>query len=288
MTRLPFTKMHGLGNNYIYVDRLTYTEPLPPYPELAKKVSNQNTGIGSDGLILILPSEIADVKMRIFNSDGSEAKNCGNGLRCVAKYAFEHGLVKKEHFSIETISGKVEAKVFPTDGGVDKVTIDMGEPILERKRIPMTGGKPEETVIQETHIIEGQAYQITGVSMGNPHGIFIVDNIHNIPINELGPELADGHDLFPEGTNVGFVEVISENEIHYRVWERGSGITQACGTGACAAVVASILEGRIHQGELITVHLAGGDLQIEWDSESNHVWMTGAAVTICDGMFFLS
>lgn len=283
MERIEFTKMHGLGNCYIYLDLMTNAYNLSSFNELAKEVSNQNTGIGSDGLILILPSSKADVKMRIFNKDGSEAKNCGNGLRCVAKYAFEHDLVSQKAFTIETLGGLVEAKVRTVETEVVSITIDMGVPHLERQDIPMLGNE-QQRVIEEPLFENHQP--ITCVSMGNPHGLFFYDSIQEAPIHELGPLLADHHPTFPEGLNVGFIEMVNRQEMIYRVWERGSGITQACGTGACAAAVASILTQRAEKNTPIKVHLLGGDLEINWTNEGR-VLMTGPATYICQGHYFL-
>lgn len=277
--------MHGLGNNYIYLDLVSEEMALPALNELAIRLSNQNTGIGSDGMILILPSAVADIRMRVFNKDGSEAKNCGNGLRCVAKYAYDNGLVTSKTFTIETLGGNVKAEIVEA-GAVSQVTIDMGVPRLERGTIPMAGDLQDQPVINETISLEGEEYRVTGVSMGNPHGIFFVDDIFSSPIQQLGPLLADGHPYFPEGVNVGFVEKITNQEFQYRVWERGSGITQACGTGACAAAVAAVLTEQAKKGEAITIHLAGGDLVITWDDATNHVLMTGPAVVSCEGYYY--
>lgn len=281
----PFTKMHGLGNCYIYLDGISNHFDIPSYKELSRRVSDPYRGIGSDGLILILPSSQADVRMRIFNKDGSEAKNCGNGLRCVAKYVYEHELVHSRQFVIETLSGNKQAEVHLHNGAVNQVTIDMGEPVLERGRIPVAGNEADRTVIREPLECDGEIYRFTAVSMGNPHALFFVDDVDRAPIHRLGPLLADTHPLFPDGVNVGFVHPLSDQEADYRVWERGSGITQACGTGACASVVASILESRMSKDREVTVHLAGGDLLVSWQSGNNHVLMTGEAETICTGTF---
>lgn len=281
-----FTKMHGLGNCYIYLDGISRPLDISSPAELSIRVSDPYKGIGSDGLILILPSTRADVRMRIFNKDGSEAKNCGNGLRCVAKYAYEHGLVDRKRFTIETLSGNKQAEVHLRGEKVDQVTVDMGEPILERGKIPVKGGDPGSEVVREPLTVDGTEYRFTAVSMGNPHALFFVEDVDKAPIRRLGALLADTYPLFPAGVNVGFVHPLSDHEADYRVWERGSGITQACGTGACASVVASILESRIAKDRPVTVHLAGGDLTIEWQSVSNHVLMTGEAETICEGTFF--
>lgn len=283
MKSFQFTKMHGLGNNYIYVNMFEEQLQEHELSELAVKVSNVYTGIGSDGMILICPSDVAPVKMRIFNNDGSEGKNCGNGLRCVAKYAYEHNLVQTETFHIETLSGLVEAHVQAEEGIVQSVTVDMGEPRLASREIPMTGPL-QDLVVGEAVTFNEEQYEMTAVSMGNPHVIFYVEDIEHAPVTTLGP-IVEKHSMFPEGVNVEFVEVVKEDELHFRVWERGSGVTQACGTGACAAVVASVLNGHTAKGVPTTVHLAGGDLVITW-KEDGTVLMTGPAETICTGTYY--
>jgi diaminopimelate epimerase len=283
MNSFSFTKMHGLGNSYIYVNMFEETIPESLLSELAIKVSNVHTGIGADGMILICPSKVAPVKMRIFNSDGSEGKNCGNGLRCVAKYAYEHQLVQERSFFIETLSGLVKAEVFVENGIVTKVTVDMGKPRLKRSEVPMIGEEAEQVVAEKIEVA-GEVHEITAVSMGNPHAIFYVDDIDNAPVTTLGP-IVEKDQRFPEGVNVEFVEVVNDHELHFRVWERGSGVTQACGTGACAAVVASVLNGKTARNKETIVHLAGGDLYITWTDEGN-VLMTGPAETICTGVYY--
>lgn len=280
---IAFTKMHGLGNSYIYVDLFQEDLSGIDLPDLAKNVSDAHTGVGSDGLILIAPSQRAGMKMRIFNKDGSEAKNCGNGLRCVARYAFEKGIVNEPRFEIETLAGLVTAEVKAEGSVVKEVTIDMGLPGLKRKDLPMAGS-PDESVINEEIEINGETAKMTGVSMGNPHGIFFVDDVSEAPVGEYGRVLADHDPAFPEGLNVEFVELVSDTEMRFRVWERGSGITRACGTGACAAVVAAVLNGKVERGQEVTVHLSGGDLFISW-SHSGNVTMTGSAETICEGAY---
>lgn len=282
MESIPFTKMHGLGNSYIYINQFEVEVNEVDLPQLAIDVANGNTGIGSDGLILIHPSEHASVGMRIFNKDGSEGKTCGNGLRCVAKYAYEHKLVDQVEFVIETKAGNVTALVHAGEGSVQHVTVDMGKPILNRQAIPMQG-RDDGHVIEEDFLVRDQSLQLTAVSMGNPHAVFFVDAIEDAPLHELGP-IITVDPRFPDGINVEFVEIISENEMHFRVWERGSGITEACGTGACAAVVAAILTGRMDRGQEVTVHLSGGDLHITW-AEDGRVWMNGAAATTVEGEF---
>lgn len=282
MQKIPFTKMHGLGNNYIYVNTFEISLMEEHLSDIAIKVSSVYTGIGSDGLILICPSENAPIKMRIFNNDGSEAKNCGNGLRCVAKFAFEHGLVEKTSFQIETLSGLVDATVHEKNGIVSSVTINMGAPRLNRYSIPMLG-ENDEHVISEPFQVGQETYDLTAVSMGNPHCIMYVNEIEEAPVMTLGP-IIEKDPRFPESVNVEFVEVVTECEIHFRVWERGSGVTQACGTGACAAVVSSVLNGLTKRDVETIVHLAGGDLFITW-SEDGNVYMTGPAEVICHGEY---
>lgn len=274
--------MHGLGNSYIYVDAFKEKLLEEDLASLAVEVADKNKGIGSDGLILVAPSKIAPVKMRIFNNDGSEAKNCGNGLRCVAKFAFEHGYVKEQTFQIETLAGLVEAIVDVVQDRVVNVTIDMGEPILTRENIPMLGGKQDQ-VISEVFELGSEELFVTAVSMGNPHAIMFVNDINKANVETIGPKM-EKDERFPDWVNVEFVEVVSKNEIHFRVWERGSGITQACGTGACAAVVAAVLNGHCNKDEEVIVHLLGGDLRITW-KQNGHVLMSGGAEIICEGFF---
>ena len=283
MASFTFTKMHALGNNYIYIDLFKEILAEEQLANLAQVVSNVNTGIGSDGMILICPSEVASVKMRIFNSDGSEGKNCGNGLRCVAKYAYEHKLVTTTEFKIETLSGLVQAQVHLENNEVTSVTVNMGKPRLKRSELPMLG-KEVDVVLNEDIVFNDKSYNMTGVSMGNPHGIFYVDSINQAPVTTLGP-IIEKDSRFPEGINVEFVEVVNDSEIHFRVWERGSGVTQACGTGAYAAVVASVLNGKTAKNKQTVVHLAGGDLFITWTNEG-HVLMTGPANVICTGTYY--
>ncbi|WP_374724413.1 diaminopimelate epimerase [Calidifontibacillus erzurumensis] len=282
---MKFTKMQGLGNNYVFFNLLEDPMDNIDLVELSKQVSDVNFGIGSDGIILICPSEHADFRMRIFNKDGSEGKNCGNGLRCVAKYLYDHMYATETKFTIETLGGDVTVEVEPGRfGEVKYVTVDMGEPKLLREMIPMVGD-PHSMVINEPFIINGQEFHLTCVSMGNPHAIIFVDDVGQVPLETIGPMIE--HDpLFPERVNVGFVTVKNRREIDYRVWERGSGITMACGTGACAAVVAATLNNKLDKYVPITVHLPGGDLTVRWD-ETNHVWKKGEAAYICHGELVL-
>ncbi|WP_208589115.1 diaminopimelate epimerase [Gracilibacillus suaedae] len=282
--KIPFTKMHGLGNSYIFINVFDFPLEENILADLAKAVADKDTGIGSDGLILIHPTDNADVGMRIFNKDGSEGKNCGNGLRCVAKYAYEHQLVDAKQFTIETKAGNVSAEIHGDWPQVNEVTVDMGVPILIRSEIPMLG-EDQDQVVAEPFEVQDEKLEVTTVSMGNPHAVFFVDNINEAPLTTLGP-IIEKDQRFPESVNVEFIEQVNDHEIHFRVWERGSGVTQACGTGACASVVASILNGKLQKGKEITVHLAGGDLYITW-AEDGHVWMRGKAETTIEGTFFM-
>jgi len=267
--------MHGIGNDYIFVD--CFHETLAEAPEtLAAKVSERHFGIGGDGLILILPSNVADARMRIFNADGSEAEMCGNGVRCVAKYVYERGIAKKNPLTIETGRGVLTLHLEVKDDRVQSVTVDMGEPILDPARIPV---RLNGTVIEHPINMDGVDLAITCVSMGNPHCVIFRPEIDDLLVTQIGPKL-ERHPLFPNRTNVEFVQVLSPSEVRMRVWERGSGETLACGTGACAVCVAGVLAGRLDRKVL--VHLLGGDLQIEWRSDG-HVFMTGPATEVFTG-----
>lgn len=277
---LMFTKMHGLGNCYIYLNAFKQRLQESELPALARYLSDVNFGIGSDGIILVGPSDIADVKMRIFNKDGSEAKNCGNGLRCVAKYAYEHELVDSREMTIETLSGVVCAEIVSSEQHTSHVRINMGKPRLTKKDLPMHGD-PHSQTIAEAYSIQGRHLALTAVSMGNPHAVFFVSEEELHLHNTLGPHI-EKDPRFPEGVNVEFVSIASPQNLHCRVWERGSGVTQACGTGACAVAVAAILNGHAMQGKALTIHLAGGDLQIEWTSTGD-LLMTGPATSVAFG-----
>ncbi|MEK4566089.1 diaminopimelate epimerase [Alkalihalobacillus sp. FSL R5-0424] len=282
---MKFTKMHGLGNSYIYIDLFKESIKEEAMPKLAIQLADKNRGIGSDGMILIGPSDVAKVSMRVFNNDGSEAMNCGNGLRCVAKFAYEHGYVDETVFTIETKGGLVEATVHPNENNqVPTVTVNMGKPRLSRSEIPMIGAAVDQ-VISETIDLGELSVDVTAVSMGNPHAVIFTKDIHTIPLMQVGPSL-EKHERFPEWVNVEYVQVLNESELHFRVWERGTGITQACGTGACAAVVASVLNGHSSRNQEVTVHLLGGDLFITW-LDNGDVLMNGAAETIFEGEWIL-
>lgn len=284
---LTITKMHGLGNSYIYIN--TFTERIleAELPSLARRLSDVHTGIGADGMILIGPSACADFCMRMFNRDGSEGKCCGNGLRCVAKYVYEKEMINSPNFTIETLGGIVNVTVhMEANRCVGLVTIDMGEPCLYKKDIPMLGDPDSET-IDEVVSAEGESYLITAVSVGNPHVVHFVDDVQSVALEKIGPRLEKAS-LFPEGANVELVHVRNSRELDVRVWERGSGITQACGTGACAAVVASVLAGRLSKDDYITVHLPGGDLEILWSSANGHIYMRGDAEMIFEGTYHIA
>lgn len=278
---LAFTKMEGLGNDYIYVADLEQRINPAEFPAISRAVSERHFGIGADGLIVILPPEgDADFRMRIFNADGSEAQMCGNGIRCFARYVYDRGLTKKRELAIETLAGIIRPEIRVEVGRVTAVRVDMGEPTLERSRIPM-GGEGASPVRDEPVRVGGRLYKITAVSMGNPHAVIFIDDVAAVDLPELGPAL-EHHPLFPERVNVHVVEIESSSALRMRTWERGSGITLACGTGACAVLVAAHLTGRA--GRHATVRLPGGDLEIEW-AENNRVYMTGPAEEVCSGTF---
>jgi len=273
---MKFTKMHGIGNDYIYVD--CTREELKNPSEIARKVSDRHFGIGSDGLVLILPSQKADFKMRMFNSDGSESEMCGNAIRCVGKYVYDNKLTNKNIIEIETLAGiKVLTMTIENDQ-VTLVRVDMGEPILVPKDIPVDSEK--DRFIAETIIIDNQEFKVTAVSMGNPHAVSYIDNVDCFPLAQIGPKM-ENHKLFPRRVNAEFVQVIDRTTLKMRVWERGAGETLACGTGACAVLVSSVLNNL--SGRTATVKLLGGDLLIEWSEADNHVYMTGPAVKVFDG-----
>jgi len=276
---MKFTKMHGAGNDYVYVNG--FEEQIDDPVALAKQVSNRQFGIGSDGLILILPSDVADVRMRMFNVDGSESEMCGNGIRCVAKYAYDHNLVDQLDMTVETGRGILSLVMTAGSSGlVERVRVNMGEPQLKRGDIPMTGPVSDQAVAISLQVSD-QMLEITSVSMGNPHAVVFVDDVDQFPVAEIG-QLLENHQLFPERTNVEFVQVLSPKEVIQRTWERGSGETLACGTGASAVTVAGVLTGRTERK--IINHLRGGDLELEW-LETGAVMMTGPAVEVFSGDF---
>lgn len=274
---MKFTKMQGLGNDYVYVN--CFEEKIENPPAVARYVSDRHFGIGSDGLIMINPSEVADFEMEMYNADGSRGEMCGNGIRCVAKYVYDYRLTDKTQISVETLGGIKYLDLTVEDGKVVLVKVDMGKSELKSDLIPIIS--ENEKVIDEPIEVDGQVYHMTGVSMGNPHTVIYVDDVKNLDLEKIGPKF-ENHERFPKRINTEFVHCIDRNTVEMRVWERGSGETLACGTGACAVAVASILNNLTDTR--VTVKLLGGDLQIEWDREKNHVFMTGPAKVVFDGV----
>lgn len=277
---MKFTKMEGLGNDYVYVNCFRETVDNPS--EVAKKVSDRHFGIGSDGLILIRPSEVADFRMDMYNADGSQAEMCGNGIRCVAKYVYDYGLTDKTSISIETLAGIKYLDLQVTDGKVSLITVNMGSPELVPDKIPVI--LDSKRVVDEPIEVDGTTYKMTCVSMGNPHCIVFVEDTASFPLETVGP-LFENHERFPKRVNTEFIQLLDRKTVNMRVWERGSGETLACGTGACASAVACILNGLTE--DEITLHLLGGDLIVRWDQEENLVYMTGPARVVFDGEIVL-
>lgn len=264
---MKFTKMQGLGNDYVYVN--CFEEKVENPEAVAIAVSDRHFGIGSDGLILIKPSEVADCQMDMYNLDGSRGAMCGNGIRCVGKYAYDHGIVDKTSVSVETPSGIKYLEMKTGNGKVTAVTVDMGTPV-------------QTSELLEKILVDGKEYEFTGISMGNPHAVLFVDEVSDLELEKIGPKF-ENHERFPDRTNTEFVKVIDRTHVRMRVWERGSGETMACGTGACAVAVASILAG--HTEDTVEVQLLGGPLQISWDREKDRVYMTGPAVEVFSGEY---
>ena len=274
--KIPFVKMHGAGNDYVYVNGFELTLPDPA--AVARAVSPRRKGVGSDGLILIQPSTIAAVRMEMYNADGSRGEMCGNGIRCVGKYAYEHGLTKQNPLRIETDAGIKTLELDVSDGEVRSVNVDMGEPILDPAAIPARFDGSQ--VVDAPLAVDGETWRVTCLSMGNPHCVLFLPEIAALDLETLGPRF-EHHERFPKRVNTEFVRVLGRAEVNMRVWERGSGETAACGTGACAAAVAGVLTGRTDRGVL--VHLVGGDLSIEWRERDGHVYMRGEAVEVFRG-----
>ncbi|MEM5767677.1 MAG: diaminopimelate epimerase [Bacillota bacterium] len=277
---MKFTKMHGCGNDYVYLNCLT--EDIADRPALAVRVSNRNFGVGSDGLICICPSETADFKMDMYNADGSQAQMCGNGIRCVGKYVYDKGLTDKARLTIETKAGLKTLDLNVVDGRVESVRVDMGTPEFRPQFIPIA--EHGKDFINRSVIVGSDEYFLTALSVGNPHAVLFVEDVDALDLKELGPRF-ENHPLFPERVNTEFVQVLDKSTLKMRVWERGSGETLACGTGATAAFVAAVLNG--HTGDAASVQLLGGTLFIEWDREKNKLYMTGPAVTVFDGELYL-
>ena len=275
--KLKFTKMHGCGNDYVYFN--CFEQEVADPEALSIRLSDRHFGIGGDGIVLICPSEVADAKMRMFNADGSEGKMCGNATRCIGKYMYEHGLISKPEMTLETLSGIKILKMTEEDGKITSVRVDMGKAILKPSEIPTkyTG----DTAVSVPLTVDGTEYAVTCVSMGNPHCIVFVDqDVNTLDLPKIGPSF-ENHEMFPERINTEFIRMIDDHTLQMRVWERGSGETLACGTGACAAAVASVLNGYCPKGEDITIHLIGGDLKIRYTDEA--VYLTGPATTVFEG-----
>ncbi len=274
---IKFTKMQGLGNDYVYIDAIN--QNIENMSSLAKFVSDRHFGIGSDGLILICKSDIADFKMRMFNSDGSEAEMCGNGIRCVGKFVYDKGLTNKTTLAIETLAGIKTLKLNTKEGKVETVKVDMGEPILDPEKIPVISDeKPVKNLLLKA---EDKEFKFTCVSMGNPHAITEVEETEKFDVEKYGKVL-EVNKAFPNKTNVEFIKILDKEHIKMRVWERGAGETLACGTGACATAVACYLNGKTNRK--VEVELLGGKLYIEWNEKDNHIYMTGPAVTVFEGV----
>ena len=273
---MKFTKMHGCGNDYVYVNG--FEEKIEDPASVAIKVSDRHYGIGSDGLIMICPSKVADFRMAMYNADGSEGKMCGNGVRCIAKYVYDKGLTDKTQISIETLGGIKYLDLQVENGAVKTVKVDMGEPVLKAEEVPVQFAK--EQMIGEEVSVDGKTYNMTCVSMGNPHAVVWVEDTKGLDLEKIGPNF-EHHPMFPERVNTEFVQILSRTEVNMRVWERGSGETLACGTGACATAVACILNDKTE--DEVLVHLVGGDLKITYDRDTNHVFMTGPATIVFEG-----
>ncbi len=273
---MKFTKMQGLGNDYVYVNCVE--QKLEHASEIAVQVSDRHFGIGSDGLILINSSDVADFEMEMYNADGSRGEMCGNGIRCVGKYVYDYGLTDKTQISIETLAGIKYLDLLVEDGKVKQVKVNMGSPLLKPEEIPIA--LEGESVVDEPIVVGGTEYRMTGVGMGNPHTVVFMDDVEHLEIEKVGP-LFENHTCFPNRVNTEFVKVIDRKHVQMRVWERGSGETLACGTGACAVAVACILNGLTEED--LTVTLLGGDLQIYWNKKENTVYMSGPAEVVFDG-----
>jgi diaminopimelate epimerase len=275
---IKFVKMHGTGNDYVYID--CFEQEIKNPQELSIKISDRHKGVGSDGLILIMPSETCDFRMRMFNSDGSEAQMCGNGSRCAGKFFYDRGYTRKEKITLETLAGVKTLELFPVDGKVEKVKVDMGVPELNVRHIPVLW--PESQMIGKLIDFVPEKYTVTAVSMGNPHAVIFTDGIDSLQLETTGKKI-ENHPMFPERVNTEFVEILSPSHAKMRVWERGSGETMACGTGACAVGVAGVLNGKLERK--VTISLRGGDLEVEWNEENSHVYLTGEAVTVFEGTY---
>ena len=273
---MKFTKMHGAGNDYVYVD--CFLERVKNPAELAVRISDRHKGVGSDGLVLIMYSDTCDFRMRMFNADGSEAQMCGNASRCIAKFVYDRGYVNKPIITLETNAGVKILELIPENREVHRVKVDMGEPVLETSKIPVKWD--DETLVNQVVDFGAAKYTVTCVSMGNPHAVIFTEGIDQLDLKTIGTEI-ENHPMFPERVNTEFVEILSPTHARMRVWERGSGETLACGTGACAVAAAAVLNKKLERKA--TISLLGGDLELEWNEENNHIYMTGDAVTVFEG-----
>lgn len=277
---MQFTKVQGIGNDFVVINGME--EQINDYAAAAVKICDRHFGVGADGLVIVLPSQTADFRMRIFNSDGSEAEMCGNVTRCFAKYVFERGLTAKTQLTIETLAGIIVPELqFDKEGKVSAIRVDMGIPRLRRAEIPMIGPEQDQ-VVTEALEVDGEVYHITCVSMGNPHCVIFIDDMKAIQLEKIGPKI-ETHAKFPRKTNVEFIQVLNDQEMVMRVWERGAGVTLACGTGSCAALAAAVLNKKT--GRKAVIHLEGGDLTLEWDEQSGHIFKTGPAEEVFTGTY---
>ena len=279
---MKFTKMHGCGNDYIYINGFAEQIAQDEKPALVQKISDRHFGIGGDGAIFINPSDEADFEMEMYNADGSRAEMCGNGIRCVAKYVYDNGLTDKTEISIVSCGQVKYLELFLKDGQVDTVRVNMGAPEFRAAMIPVTAEKEDMSVINEPITVQGETYKMTCMSMGNPHAVVFVEDVEHLDIEKIGPYF-ETHERFPKRTNTEFVKVIDKNHVQMRVWERGTGETLACGTGCCAAAAACILNGLTF--ETVTVKLLGGELEITWAREADRIYMTGPATTVFTGEY---
>lgn len=279
---MKFTKMHGCGNDYIYINGFVEKIAQEEKPELVRKISDRHFGIGGDGAIFINPSEEADFEMEMYNADGSRAEMCGNGIRCVAKYVYDKGLTDKTNISVISYGQIKYLELFLKDGKVDTVKVNMGAPELHPEKIPVLADNGKDRIVDEPISVDGQEYKMTCVSMGNPHAVVFMDDVEHLDIEKIGPYF-ENHKCFPKRTNTEFVKILDRTHVQMRVWERGTGETLACGTGCCATVVSCILNGLTD--DTVTVKVLGGEIEISWDREANLVYMTGPAETVFDGEY---
>ena len=275
--KIEFTKMQGCGNDYVYINGFKETLAQDEKKDFVIRVSDRHFGIGSDGVIFINPSDIADFEMEMYNADGSRAEMCGNGIRCVAKYVYDHGMTDKTDITIASFDKVKPITITAKDGQAELIKVDMGEPVLDAELIPVNADK--DTVVDEPVSVSGKEYRMTCVSMGNPHAVIFMDP-EGLDIERLGPQF-ENHKIFPKRTNTEFVRVDDRSNVHMRVWERGTGETLACGTGCCATAVACVLNGLTDRK--VTVHVLGGDIEVEWNENDGHVYMTGPAKTVYEG-----